>query len=272
MENIQKELEDRQGRRIAATLGIVILFLVIGMVLSTALTSAPADESKKGVYLRIDEVFFLLEGKGTDKISIGVTAFISNIGSEGAENVEIVAFVIEKNSNLALDQTTYTVGSIEKEKTKIAEFSLAMPDDDSYTIKLILMESGRISIRGSGNVNLNSHSGGSGTRFATDSGTRSGEYEEDSMGMSIGASESSFPVWLLLGGLLALILLVSVLKKASSRGTSEDVLSYDLPTEIEVGEDYPAVPGTPDLNAQIINEDDDELTEHLNHQPLSSLE
>lgn len=271
MDNIQKELDEKQGRRIAATLGIVALFLVVGMALSTALTSVPADESNKGAYLRIDEVFFLLEGKGTEKVSIGVTAFISNVGTEKAENVEIVAFVIEKNSNLALDQSLLTVGTIEKDKTKIAEFSLAMPNDDSYTIKLILMENGKISIRGSGSVNLNYHSGGSGTRFSTDSGTRSKEDEEAMVGMSFAGSEDSFPIWILLGGLLALILIVTTLKRATSRDNPEDVLSYESLSENEVVHDMNKMDdGNSDMNVRLIDEKGDDPPDNLGFQPLSS--
>ena len=153
MDNFPKELEDRQGKRIAATLGIVVLFLVIGMAISSAIYSVPANEPKDGAYLQINEVFFLLGASGKDIVTIEVTAFISNTGSEDAKNVEIVAFVIEKNSNLALDKTVFTVGPIPKEKTTMADFTLSMPDDDSYTIKLILMEDGKISIRGS-TINL----------------------------------------------------------------------------------------------------------------------
>jgi hypothetical protein len=273
MENLPKELEDRQGRRIVATLGIVVLFLIIGMAITTALTSAPANEPKNEAYLQIDEVFFLLEGTGSDKVTIGVTAFITNIGSEDAENVEIVAFVIEKHSNLALDKNTFSAGSIPKEKTKMAEFSLTMPDGDSYTIKLILMENGKISIRGSGTINLDYHSGGTGTRFATDSKTRGEEDENGLAEIGFGEGASSFPVWFLLGGLLAVILLVTAIRSSASKNKSDDILSYDLISEKEEEHNiFPSGDHSSIMDAQIFEEKSDETLDNLGIQPIGNNE
>jgi hypothetical protein len=263
MDNLAKELEDRQGKRIVATLGIVILFLVMGMAISTAITSAPAEDPKKGAYLQIEEVFFLLEGKGNDMVTIGVTAFITNSGSADAESVEIVAFVIEKHSNLALDRNEFTVGSIVKEKTKMAEFSLSMPDNDSYTIKLILIEDGKISIRGSGTVNLDFHSGGSGTRFATDSKTRGENGDEDGLvKLSFAEGSSNFPVWLLLGGLLAIILLVAAVRSTSSKKGPNAVLSEGLDFEYQKDQiECTSEDNDPSNDTQIIEGNSNEILE-----------
>jgi hypothetical protein len=263
MENYPKDIEDRQGKRIAATLGIVALFLVIGMAISSAVYSVPANEPREGAYLQIDEVFFVLGASGKDVVTIEVSAFISNSGSQDAKNVEIIAFVIEKNSNLALDKTTYTVGPIIKDKTKMADFALSMPDNDSYTIKLILMEDGKISVRGSGNVNLDYHSGGTGTRFSSDPGTRGTKEDSESAMGGLAGAGNTIPVWILLGGFLALILLVASVRSSRSRKSSKDLSTEDVYTDIEEDQDISNMENGPtQLNAQILEKHSDPPDNH----------
>ena len=232
MDSLGKELEDRQGSRIAVAAVTAILFLIIGMILSSAILSAPAEEQEKRAYLQIDEVFFLLAGSSSDMVAIEVTAFITNRGTVDAENVEIVAFVIEKRSNLALDKTTHSVGSIPKDKTGMADFSLNMPDDDSYTIKLILMENGKMSIKGSGTVNLEYSGGGSGTRFAPDYDTWGDKDGFSVYGLhSPGEGNFSIIVPILLGMTVIFIILIAVRRKNKRRQFPSKDLQFEENSE-----------------------------------------
>ncbi|UCG69394.1 MAG: hypothetical protein JSV09_16745 [Thermoplasmata archaeon] len=217
MDNLAKELEDKQGKRIILTLGIIILVIVVGTILAGAISSAFADKPKDRPVLYIEDVFFVLSGTnaGSDEVTIKVTTFITNRGTADAKEIQIVAFVIETDSNLAMDKTTYSVGSLKKDKTQISEFSLTMPNNESYAIKLILMENGKIAVRGSGTVNLEENLGGRGTRFKTDEGDDSSFYEEGVF------AEETFPVMIfLLGGAVFFVIIMALRKKSSSIASS----------------------------------------------------
>jgi hypothetical protein len=226
MDNLAKELEDKQGRRIILTLGVIILVIVVGAVIAGAISSAFADEPKDRPVLYIEDVFFLLTGTNapSDEVTIKVTTFITNRGTADAKEIQIVAFVIEADSNLAMDKTTFSVGSLKKDKTQISEFSLTMPENESYAIKLILMENGKIAVRGSGTINLEENLGGRGTRFKTDDeGDKYTLYGEEVL------SESSFPIMIfLLGGAIFFVIIIALKKKSSFTGTSSvPVISQD---------------------------------------------
>lgn len=237
MDNLAKELEDKQGKRIILTLGIIILIVVVGAILASAISTAFADEPKDRPVLYIEDVFFVLSGtnSGSDEVTIKVTTFITNRGTADAKEIQIVAFVIEANSNLAMDKTTHSVGSLKKDKTQISEFSLTMPDNESYNIKLILMENGKIAVRGSGTVNLEESLGGRGTRFQTDENDKYSHYEEGVIAME------TFPVTIfLVGGAVLFVIIIAMKKKTSSIvSSSMPAISQD-PGKME--HDFPPPP------------------------------
>jgi predicted permease len=217
MDKLAKELEDKQGKRMIFVIGMILLFMLVGLVIASALFSAPAEEPEKRALLYVDEVFFVLssssENSGSSKVYIEVTTFITNKGTLDAENVEIMAFVVQEDSNLAMDKSTFVVGSISKDKTQISEFSLTMPNNDTYVIKLIILESGKIAVKGSGTVHLEQSLGGRGTRFKTDN-----DGDDDyALHGGVALSETAFPIviFLLIGAVLVFIIII-VLKKSSS--------------------------------------------------------
>ncbi len=166
----EKELEDSQGKRLLFTLGIIVSAMLVVVVVASALSSAPAKEPEEQAVLDIDDVFFLYSGSKSEleKVTIDVTTFITNKGTADAKDVQIIAFAIDDDSNLAMDKTTFTVGDILKENTKPTEFSITVPNNDSYNIRLIILENGKLAIKGTGTVHLDKNFGGRGTRFTPD--------------------------------------------------------------------------------------------------------
>lgn len=219
MDKLAKELEDKQGKRIIVVLGMILLFILVGVVIASALFTAPAEEPEKRALLYVDEVFFVVSGSsvssGSPKVTIDVTTFITNKGTSDAQDVEIIAFVVDEDSNLAMDKETFVVGSIQKDKTKTSEFSLTMPNNDSYVIKLIILESGKIAVKGSGTIHLEQSSVGRGTRFKTDNDGDG--YDDYSLLGEVAGSESAFPIaiFLVMGAVLVFIIII-IMKKSSA--------------------------------------------------------
>lgn len=217
MDKKEKELEDFQGRRVLATLGIIVSAIVVIVVVASALSSAPAKEPEDEVVLQVDEVFFVLSdfNSASEKVTIDVTTFITNKGTADAMEVQIIAFVIDTDSNLGMDKSTFPVGEIPKDKTKASEFSMTMPNDESYNIRLIILESGKIAIKGSGSVQLDHKYGGHGTRFSPDDeGYRGYDGDGDAAGDSPTRGEQGFSsgagllMFLLLAGSALIIYIV----------------------------------------------------------------
>jgi hypothetical protein len=240
----EKELEDFQGRRVLATLGIIVSAIVVIIVVASVLSSALAKEPEEQAILYIDEVFFLFSGSNSasEEVTIDVTTFITNTGTADAKDVQIIAFAIDDDSNLALDKTTFTVGDIPKDNTKATEFSITMPNNDSYNIRLIILESGRLAIKGTGTVHLDREYGGHGTRFSTD-------YDEEKSGLSsiIGEGESFLAgsSYIVLIFLICIVLIIVVVLKKSSSSVKPSSADY-IPNESNTSEmDQDSLPRFP---------------------------
>jgi hypothetical protein len=235
----EKELEDFQGKRVLATLGIIVSAIVVIVVVASALSTAPAKEPEEQAILQVDEVFFVLSGSNftSEKVTIDVTTFITNKGTADAIDVEIIAFVIDTDSNLGMDKSTFPVGEIPKDKTKASEFSLTMPNNESYNIRLIILESGKIAIKGSGSVQLDEKFGGRGTRFSPDdegAGASVGDgdgYSGDSLSAKDEQGFSS------IAGLLILLLITSsalifyIIIRSRIKGSEKSLGSPHVVTE-----------------------------------------
>jgi hypothetical protein len=241
-----KELEDFQGKRVLFTLGIIVSAIVVIVVVASALSSAPAQEPEEQAVLYIDEVFFLFSGSNSasEKVTIDVTTFITNRGTADAKDVQIIAFAIDEDSNLAMDKTTFTVGDIPKDNTKPTEFSITMPNNVSYNIRLIILESGRLVIKGTGTVHLDRDYGGHGTRFSTDNdgnGESGIGFTEEGESLLVGSS------YITLIFLICIVLVIMVVLKKSSnsiKSNSADYLSNESDTGEEVQDDLPRFPIT----------------------------
>ncbi len=237
MNKKEKELEDFQGKRVLATLGIIVSAIVVIVVVASALSSAPAKEPGEQAALNFDEVFFVLSGSNSasEKVTIDVTTFITNRGTADAKDVQIIAFVIDIDSNLGMDKSTFPVGEIPKDKTKASEFSLTMPNNESYNIRLIILESGKIAIKGSGSVQLDQDYGGRGTRFSPDDeGYRGYDGNGDGDGLSAIKQEegisSGAPLLmflLLAGGALLFYIII----RGRSKGSVKSIGSPHIVTE-----------------------------------------
>lgn len=249
MKELEMELDYVQKRKKVVALGIVALLFIgiIGIV--AVVVSMPSGEAQ-GVHLIVEDVFFVTDmSKGSstsDTIVLTVTAFITNEGKKDVENVEIVTFVVDKNSNLALDKATITVGTIQKDKTDISEFPLEIPKDNSYIVRLIILVNGKIVVRGSGTITSYDNDDNSVNQYRTD-------YEEH----GYGGVEANYMVpyaitlYFAVGFIIALIILLELAKYSSSKkgqATPNTAQAYENgPNYLE----YPFLNGVEDTNEMI---------------------
>jgi flagellar basal body-associated protein FliL len=147
-----------------------VLYLIAGLLVAIFIFSAgtmmlmvseemeepgPPPEPQKEPHLMVEDVFFMktlgyrASNEWTD---ITTTVYITNDGMADARNVKITAFPIDKNKNLALDKRDTVVGSIPAQETKEVEFIITVPGGTRHDVNLLIFESNKLILRGSGSV------------------------------------------------------------------------------------------------------------------------
>jgi hypothetical protein len=246
LKEIEQELENKQlkSKMIALT---IVAFLLIGIVGIVAIAlSIPTGEAQEGPHLIVEDIFFVAgsqTGQTSGSITITVSAFITNKGDKDAQGVEIVAFVVEKNSNLAMDKAESTLGAIGRDQTGTSEFQVQIPIDESYVVRLIIFEGGKIVVRGSGTLTSLDSPERSGTRYET-------EYDKyDEAGMEAMEADSFSLLGLLFVlGFVMVIIIVAILKSISSTKAQSDIEVVHVNGNNIEGLDYSQIGGAGKTN------------------------
>jgi hypothetical protein len=142
---------------------------------------------------------------------VTMSAFITNNGKKDAGAVEVRTFAVDSETNLGVDYSQASLGLVPKDTTGEATLTLSVPEGKSYRIELLVFESGKIVVRGSGTVKLMGSSGLAGEDFATDgvgrgSPTDEKEDETNFFGGGDGDSSSSGAI-----AVLALVFIIIVI-------------------------------------------------------------
>lgn len=125
---------------------VIVLTIVLGYI---ALTIEPVDRD-----LKVDEVFFKSVEYGEDETDLNIIVFLTNDGDSEISEVRVRAFAIEIDSNLARSEDTVVIGKIDGQTTEEGELSISVPNRDSYRIELLVFEDSKMTIKGSGTINL----------------------------------------------------------------------------------------------------------------------
>jgi hypothetical protein len=161
---------------IMLTASVILSLIALGVALQP---DAKAEIVRPS--LVVEDVYFVMT-PGTDSSSsskdVTMSAFITNTGKEDAANVEVRTFAIDSDTNLGVDSNQVSLGLLPKETTGEAMLKLTVPEGNSYRIELLVFESGKIVVRGSGTVKLMGSSGHAGEDFTTDGGARGDPIEK----------------------------------------------------------------------------------------------
>jgi len=143
---------------------LLLVFIIIMIGLNALLGYQlifPEEEEVEttGAYLLVDKVYFGAEDIGVKNCDLDIYMFITNEGDESCI-VRVWAFVVDVDSNLAMDDKNVTIGTIEGEKTKEASVKVNVPRNGRYVVKLVVFKDGKITVKGKGTVDLRSAGGG----------------------------------------------------------------------------------------------------------------
>jgi flagellar basal body-associated protein FliL len=147
-----------------------LLYLIVGLVVAIFIVTAgimvlmvkeeiekdagPPPEKVKEPHLIVEDVFFMKSESRSndDKVNILTTVYITNDGEAVAQNVNIIAWPIDEDKNLALDKAYAPVEIIPAQITSEIEFDIDVPPGNRHSVDLLIFERGRLILRGSGSV------------------------------------------------------------------------------------------------------------------------
>ncbi|MCK5772344.1 MAG: hypothetical protein KAH57_01015 [Thermoplasmata archaeon] len=172
--------------------------------------------------LEVDEVYFSTKELGGTDTDLEILVFITNEGDDDVSRVEIRAFAVETDSNIARDEARVELSGLKAETSLEGKLYITVPNNDTYRIELLIFEEGKLSIRGSGTVDLTGV--GSASDYRTDGGVDD-EALYDTMGIEEdGAASGSILICMFMGvvviGILVAVV-VAVSKKKGSVGPEE---------------------------------------------------
>jgi len=157
VKELKKDLRQKEKKRMTSTKVILLGFILIMLILTTTFgyfLLFPEEEETVGAVLKVDEVYFVTKELQGEKYTLETFVFITNNGDADCR-VNIRAFAINVDTNLAMDEASEDVGSVEAQKTKETSFTVDVPKDGKYRVELLIFKNDKVTVKGSGTVNLN---------------------------------------------------------------------------------------------------------------------
>lgn len=237
---VKKGIPRRSG--LGAFISIGITMSVIFSVLALAIALQPEAEGVEvEPSLIVEDVYFIM-ASSTDADSrektITMSAFITNQGKMDAVNVKVRAFAMDTESNLAEHSNEATIGTLPQDSTGEAILVLYVPEGKTYRIELLVFESNKIVVRGSGTVKLSGSTGSAGEDFKTTRSDPQNEALDDKVGDgswfsgtegSMGAKESSSAIAASAALGILIIVIIAVVAVALIPGKKDENRNWPQP-------------------------------------------
>jgi hypothetical protein len=225
--NSRRAIERKSGLGYFISLGISMSIVLSILALAFAL-QPEASAERIQPNLVVEDVYFVLipssDDAETGETTVHMSAFITNQGKKDAMAVEVRTFAIDQETNLGANDNKASLGGIPKDTTGEASMSLTVPNGKSYRIELLVFESGKIVVRGSGTVKLTGSTGSAGEDFTTEGpGLTDGDDKADEGGigsLTSGEAGGSIAAIAALGIVITIIIIIAVV--AISRGGEKE--------------------------------------------------
>lgn len=138
----------------AVILGIIIFFTIFMMLFGYILLDEYVFEDKpREARLEVEEVYFVDKDAEDGKTMLEVFVFVTNEGDKDCKS-HIRGFAIDKDTNIALDDTDTETVSIEGQTTMESKLTFEVPSDSRYRVELLVFKDRKITVTGQGHVDL----------------------------------------------------------------------------------------------------------------------
>lgn len=219
------------GTWYGAFLSILVMTVVLGYFVFTI------DHGSGTHDLEVEDVIISSHGAlGGTETELNISVFLTNQGKGGIDDVRVRAFAVERDSNLARDEDTRSMGRIEGETSPEGELHITVPNNDTYRIELLVFENGRLTLRGSGTIDLKGI-GVASEYSAYEPPEMSGE---DANGgnfwRSPAASDEAFSLLmsafclLVIPGIIVVLVIILVVKQGKKNTEKHRIVSSDAPS------------------------------------------
>jgi len=216
------------------------VLVLIGTIIVGYLFFHEEEEASSG-RLKVEEVYFVMTDQDEYVTNMDIIVFITNEGEKTLSEVKVRAFAIETDSNLARDENEKTLSTVEGKTTIEGTLNIELPNNDTYRVELLVFKEGKLSIRGSGTVNLIGV--GQASAYQTNEADIDGDGAMDSEtgtgALSLGSSSGlCFGLIILIFIVLVItIVIVVVLRKGKRRGahSEQGPGSWHYPPSGQVG-------------------------------------
>lgn len=196
----------------------VAMVVLVGMVVTGIFTGGGEEEGTgSSSRIEVEEVYFVMTDQTQLYTNMDILVFITNDGKTDLSDVTVRAFAVETDSNLARDEAVKVMGELKGQTTIEGKLTIKLPNNDTYRVELLVFKDGKLTIRGSGTVNLKGV--GQASAYKTDQGDdmmmTPSESDDDGSGFADGSSGSAICMILLAVFIIIVIVIVVtiVLKK-----------------------------------------------------------
>jgi hypothetical protein len=110
-------------------------------------------EERTDAILEVEEVYFVLIDSSPNEYRISVKMFVTNVGETDCK-AKVRAFIIDRESNIAMDDSESDVGTIPAGRTIETSLEMDVLYNGSFRVELLVFKDGLITVKGSGVVNL----------------------------------------------------------------------------------------------------------------------
>ncbi len=137
----------QHGAWLAVTVLVLAGTIILGYILFH-------EEEEPTSDVRVEEVYFVQTHQDELETKMNIIVFVTNDGEAELSDIKIRAFAVETDSNLARDEAVKIITSVEGDSTVEGTLTITLPNNDSYRVELLVFKEGKLTIRGSGTVNL----------------------------------------------------------------------------------------------------------------------
>lgn len=141
------------GTRVVILIAIIFMalfMLIFGIVL---LDEYVIKDRPTEARLVVEEVYFVAGDAEDGKTTLEVFVFVTNDGDKDCDS-HIRGFAIDKDTNIALDDTDTEEVKIDGQSTQESTLTFVVPSDSRYRVELLVFKNDKITVTGQGHVDL----------------------------------------------------------------------------------------------------------------------
>jgi hypothetical protein len=140
--------------------GFKVIALIIIMILgflSAIFTWILVDEYlivyETDPKLEVEEAYFRIGKIVTDGSELEIFVLVTNVGDKDC-NTHVRAYVVNKETNIAMDDATTEEVKIKGQSTHESSFNVIVPSDGRYRVEFLVYKNDMITVKGEGHVDL----------------------------------------------------------------------------------------------------------------------